>query len=84
MIDFGGDKAPGSNGFKIVLGRTFMSFLQSSDFRRRGRIDKGVNAIFLALIPKLPNLIELRNYWPISLVGCMHKALAKGLANILK
>lgn len=80
MIDYGGDKAPGSDGFKIVLVRTFMSFLQSSDLLHRGRIDKGVNAIFLALIPKLPNPIELRDYWPISLVGCMHKALA----NILK
>lgn len=40
------------------------------EFHRRGRINKEMNATFLTLIPKVPNPVDLRDYRPISLVGC--------------
>lgn len=41
---------------------------------------KGSNNIFITLIPKKPNPHSLSDYRTISLVGCMHKVLAKVLA----
>lgn len=40
--------------------------------------------LFLILIPKMPNLMELRDYRHINPVGCLYKLLAKILANHLK
>lgn len=36
------------------------------------------------LIPKVVNLVELQDFMPISLVGCIYKLQAKVLANRLK
>ena len=55
-----------------------------SEFHRRERINKEMNETFSTLIPKVPNPVELREYRPISLVGCWYKLLAKILANRLK
>lgn len=55
-----------------------------SKFHRRGKLNKEINATFLALIPKVPNPVELREFKPISLVGCIYKLLAKILANRIK
>ena len=54
------------------------------EFHRRGRINRELNATFMTLIPKIPNLENLHDYMPISLVGCLYKLLAKILANCLK
>lgn len=45
---------------------------------------KESNATFLMLIPKVVNLVELQDFMPISLVGCIYKLQAKVLANRLK
>ncbi|PNY10571.1 cysteine-rich receptor-like protein kinase [Trifolium pratense] len=45
---------------------------------------QAVTASFLALIPKVDHPQCLSEYSPISLIGCMHKVLAKTLANRLK
>ena len=55
-----------------------------SKFYKRGRINREMNATFITLIPKVPNPVELHDYRPISLVGCLYKLLAKILANRLK
>jgi hypothetical protein len=59
-----------------------MTFL--TEFHRNGKLTKGVNSTFIALIPKVHNPQGLNDFRPISLVGCMYKALAKVLANRLR
>lgn len=55
-----------------------------SEFHQRGNLNKDINATFLTLIPKVPNLVQLKGYRPISLVDCVNKLLAKILDNHLK
>ena len=45
---------------------------------------KGLNASFIALIPKSDNPIGLRNYRPISLIGSVYKILSNVLASRMK
>ncbi|XXG89385.1 hypothetical protein AAC387_Pa12g1395 [Persea americana] len=84
-----GDKAPGLDGFSFSFIKAGWEFLKEdfgdilSEFHRRGRINREMNATFLTLIPKVPNPVELCEYRPISLVGCWYKLLAKILANCL-
>lgn len=53
------------------------------DFHSNGRILRGCNASFLALIPKRENPSGLNEYRPISSVGCIYKILAILLAGRL-
>ncbi|PNX62809.1 cysteine-rich receptor-like protein kinase, partial [Trifolium pratense] len=54
------------------------------DFHRNGRLTKGLNATFIALIPKVDSPQQLNDFRPISLVGSLYKILAKILANPLR
>ena len=54
------------------------------EFYEQGQFEKSLNATFLALIPKKPNAVNIKDFWPISLIGSMYKLLAKVLANRLK
>jgi hypothetical protein len=45
---------------------------------------KSLNVSFIALIPKIPGAISLKDFRPISLVGGIYKIIAKVLANRLK
>lgn len=54
------------------------------EFHQRGKLNRAINATFITLIPKVFNLVELRDYRPISLVGCVYKLFSKMLANRLK
>lgn len=86
----GGDKALGSDGFNFAFIRAAWDALKKDfcemlcEFHRRGRLSKEIHATFLALIPKISNPVELRDFRPISLVGCVYKVLAKVLSNRLK
>jgi len=53
------------------------------EFHRNGRLTKGVNSTFIALILKVSSPQQLNDFRPISLVGCMYMVLAKVLANRL-
>lgn len=55
-----------------------------SKFHRRERLNKKINATFVTLLPKVPYPVELKDFLPISLVGCVYKLLSKILANRLK
>jgi hypothetical protein len=55
-----------------------------SDFHPNGRLSKGINNTFIALIPKIDNPQRLNDFRPIALVGCLYKILAKVLANRLR
>jgi len=54
------------------------------EFHRNGRLSKGINNTFIALIPKVESPQRLNEFCPISLVGIMYKILAKVLANRLR
>jgi hypothetical protein len=56
----------------------FLRFIM--EFHRNGRLTKGINATFIALIPKVLSPQRLNDFRPISLGGCMYKVLAKVLA----
>jgi len=79
---------PGDISFGFIkqfwndLKEDFMRFV--SEFHRNGRLTKGINATFIALIPKVSSPQRLNDFRPISLVGCLYKVLAKILANRLR
>jgi hypothetical protein len=83
-------KSPGPDGinvgfikdFWLELKDDFMRFLV--EFHRNGKLTKGVNSTFIALIPKVDSPQRLADFRPISLVGCLYKVLAKVLANRLR
>ena len=54
------------------------------EFHSKGRLVKGLNATFLALIPKVEGPTSFQEYRPISMVGWVYKLLAKVLAARLK
>jgi hypothetical protein len=55
-----------------------------SEFHRNGKLTKGLNSTFIALIPKVDSPQRLNDFRPISLVGSLDKILAKLLANRLR
>jgi len=54
------------------------------EFHRNGKLAKGINNTFIALIPKVDSPQCLNDFCPISLVGSMYKILAKVFANRLR
>jgi hypothetical protein len=83
------DKAPRLNGFTMaffqkcwkVVERDVMAFF--GEVYEFGKIEKSLNATFISLIPKKINEVNIRDFRPISLIGCIYKLLAKVLANHL-
>ncbi|GKV35976.1 hypothetical protein SLEP1_g44163 [Rubroshorea leprosula] len=83
-------KSPRSNGFNFRLIKTMweeikqdvVGFIQ--EFHEQGRLVRGSNASFIALIPKVENPQRIEEYRPISLIGIMYKIIAKLLANRLR
>ena len=47
-------------------------------------IDKKLSSTFIALIPKVKNLISITDFRPISLCNVIYKIISKVLANRLK
>jgi len=64
--------------FWDILKVNVMHFI--SEFHRNGRLAKGINSTFIALILKIDSPQRLNDFRPISLVGSMCKILAKVLA----
>ena len=54
------------------------------EFHAQGKLVKGINSSFLALIPKKPNPDCLNDYRPISLINSICKLLAKMLSRRMK
>lgn len=44
-----------------------------AEFHQKGKLNREINATFVAFIPKLPNTVALTNFRPASLVGCVYK-----------
>jgi hypothetical protein len=87
---FVGDKAPRLDGFPMaffqfcwdVVRMDIMNVLNY--FHGMGSFERSLNAIFLALIPKKVEAVEVKDFRPISLIGGVYKILAKLLANRLR
>ncbi|GKV00002.1 hypothetical protein SLEP1_g12766 [Rubroshorea leprosula] len=83
-------KSPGPDGFNFKfikamwedIKEDIMGYIQ--EFHERGKMEKGANASFIVLIPKVENPQRIEDYRPISLIGVMYKILAKLLANRLR
>jgi len=84
LLDCCGDRGPDSMTMAFLQGnwdtvsrdvmRMFAKFFSS------GRFVASLNATFIGLIPKKPNAKNIRDFRPISLVGCIYKLLSKVLA----
>ncbi|GAU13014.1 hypothetical protein TSUD_173140 [Trifolium subterraneum] len=78
-------KSPGPDGINFSFIKDFWSEMQGdlirfiTEFHRNGRLSKGINATFIALIPKVDSPQRLNHFRPISLVGSMYKILANRL-----
>ena len=85
-----GDKAPGPDGFTVaffhkcwsVVEKDVMDFFDC--FQRHSVFERSINASFLTLTPKKCNVVNIKDFRPISLVGSVYKLLSKVLANGLK
>jgi hypothetical protein len=81
------DKAPSLDGFPMTFFQDCWDVIKSditwvfSNFHDHSKFVKSLNASFIALIPKTPRAIDLTDFWPISLVSCIYKIIAKVLAN---
>jgi len=86
----GSNKSPGSDGFNFCFIKQNWATLKNDVcqaikwFHSTGRIPKGCNASFIALVPKKQIPLGVDDYRPISLVGCVYKIVSKILANRLK
>ena len=54
------------------------------NFHTQAVFEKSLNASFLALIPKMVDAMEIKDFRPISLVGGIYKIIFKVLANHLR
>lgn len=83
MWDCEGDKSPIPNGYNFSFIKHFWDLLKGDivammhDFHSCGKLPRGVNASFIALIRKVDNPQGLGEYRPISLIGCIYKIIAK-------
>jgi len=83
-------KSSGPDGVNLGFIKDFWEDIKGdvmrfiSDFHRNGKLTKGINSTFIALIPKVDSPQRLNDLCPIALVGCMYKILSKVLANRLR
>ena len=61
-----------------------MSWIFFVYFHQYSMFERSMNASFLTLIPKKCNVVNIKDFRPISLVGSVYKLLSKVLANRLR
>lgn len=54
------------------------------EFHRQGKLTKSVNSTFITMILKVDRDQRVVDFWPILLVSCLYKVLAKAVANRLR
>ncbi|GAU27978.1 hypothetical protein TSUD_373730 [Trifolium subterraneum] len=83
-------KCPGPDGVNLAFFRDFWDVVKIdllnffAEFHRNGKITKGLNSTFIALIPKVESLQRVADFRPIALVSSVYKILSKVLANRLR
>ncbi|KAL8506838.1 hypothetical protein ACS0TY_017653 [Phlomoides rotata] len=71
------NKSPGPNGYNMKFIKRFWNLMEEEvlrffvEFHTHGKLAKGINSCFMVLIPKVRNPLAIREYRPISLVGCL-------------
>nr|GEW28263.1 RNA-directed DNA polymerase, eukaryota, reverse transcriptase zinc-binding domain protein [Tanacetum cinerariifolium] len=89
LDDCGVDKSPEPDGFTFDFYRWFWNIIGNDVveavqfFFQDGKMAKGCNSTFIALIPKIPDTNMVKDFRPISLIGSLYKVIAKVLANRL-
>ena len=81
LAEMEGDKAPRPDGFTMVFFQKCGSVVEMDvmavfeHFHRYSVFERSLNASFLSLIPKKNNAIDVKDFWPISLVGSVYNLL---------
>jgi capsid portal protein len=84
------DKASGPDGFSLAFFQDCWDMIKTNimevfqDFHTHSKFVKSLNATFIALIPKKPGALKIKDFRHISLVSGVYKIIAKVLANRLK
>ena len=84
--DFNGDKSPRPNSFPMAFFQACWGILKLDimavfhHFHVTGQFEKCLNATFIALVPNITVVVEVKDFHPISLIGGVYKILAKVLA----
>ena len=79
--DSGSDKAPGPDGFSFGFIKRYWDIFADdivafvSHFHENPVIPKGCNASFLTVIPKVLDPKFVKDFRPISLIGCQYKII---------
>ncbi|GKA84529.1 RNA-directed DNA polymerase, eukaryota [Tanacetum coccineum] len=87
--DCGTNKSPGPDGFTFDFIRTYWKIINQDvvnavrEFFVTSKFPPGSNSSFIALIPKKQDAKLVKDFRPISLIGCFYKIIAKILANRL-
>ncbi|PNY01535.1 cysteine-rich receptor-like protein kinase, partial [Trifolium pratense] len=71
-----------SEDFWDVLKIDLLNFF--AEFHRNGKLTKGLNSTFIALIPKVESPQRVADFHPIALVSSVYKILSKVFANRLR
>ena len=85
-----GDKAPGPAVSPWLFFHKCWSVVEKDVmdlfdyFHRHSMFEWSLNASFLTLIPNKCNVVNIKDFCPIILVGCVYKLLSKVLANRLR
>jgi hypothetical protein len=83
VMKMNGNKASGPEGFSIAFFQVCWDVVRMDIMKvfgalhTGGRFEKSLNAFFISLIPKVPGVVELKDFHPISLVGGIYKIIAR-------
>ena len=89
VMESDGDKSLGPDGFNFAFVKRFWYLMKNEvrimfdQFYANEVLPKALLSYFVALIPKINSPQELKDFRPISLLGCLYKLLAKVLAKRL-
>ena len=87
--DSDGGKNPVTDGFNFAFIKEFWYLIKNEvrimfdQFYANEVLPKSMLAFFVTLIPKVSSPLELKDFRPISLLGCLYKLLAKVLVRRL-
>ena len=85
-----GDKVPGPDGFTMAFFQSCWAVVKRdvmvvfAEFHQRQQLMKSLNVTFVSLVLKKEEVVEIKDFRPISLVGRVYKIISKVLATRMK